>query len=495
MDFVFRSQKKKTMKYLTVDDINDFEEILVVNSPRSVEACLREGVKPQDLLFIPEEEFIYSQYSEDIKHLHYEFFEAKRKEILSNIRKTRKVIVSEHENITRSSTTMNASFVKSKKEEERFLNVKAKSICDMIKRQDVIEKSIQIKEMEHSLLLDKIMLNNSTMAEAVKKRNESMFELKNHRQKKFVKEQHLIEQNKIKYYEKNVEELRRLVKMEKDKLKEISEKRQRHEAKTQYYYQKMLLQDAKIQELRKNKLAENDAKAKDLIENIIVEKVKKQKILENKWNEKIRRTAEVKKRINNTIDKRQIEYYKIKKIADRKFEDFMRNRDVSKEPKRQSSKIFKVYETIEIDQYHKKKRLENKLNDALSRIEGKKHNDQKILEYKKQINSLKKLKQGWNIQRIKNKEEYMREIAKSKFVDRCKKIDEIEENKIREMNKREEEEIRGGLRDFELRQAIYRMSTSKLWDKQQLIGLLGFKEKTKSDFIKKNISLHDSLEM
>lgn len=495
MDFVFRSQKKKTMKYLTIDDINDFEEILVVNSPRSIEACLREGVKPQDLLFIPEEEFTYSQYSEDIKHLHYEFFEAKRKEILANVRRTRKAIISEYENITRSSTAMNVSFVKSKKEEERFLNVKVKSICDMVERQDVIEKSIQIKEMEHSLLLDKIMSNNSSMAEAVKKRNESMFELRNKRQKQNIKEQHLIEQNKIQYYEKNVEEHRRLVKLEKDKLKEISEKGQRHEAKTQYYYQKMLLQDAKIQELRKNKLVENDAKAKDLIEKIIVEKTKKQKILENKWNAKMRRTAEVKKRLNNTIEKRQIEYYKVKKIADKKFEDFLRNRDRSKEPKRQSSKIFKVYETMEIDQYHKKKRLENKLNDALTRMERKKHDDQKRLEYKKQINSLKKLKQDWNIQRIKNKEEYMREIAKNKFADRCKKIEEIEEAKTREMNKREEEEIKGGLRDFELRQAIYRMSTSKLWDKQQLIGLLGFKGKTRSDFIKKTTSLHDSLEV
>ncbi|OMJ81859.1 hypothetical protein SteCoe_17558 [Stentor coeruleus] len=495
MDFVFRSQKKKTMKYLTVDDINDFEEILVINSPRSIEACLREGVKPQDLLFIPENEFTLSQYSEDIKHLHYEFFEAKRKEILANVRKTRKTIISEYENITRSSTAMNMSFVKSKKDEERFLNIKVKSICDMIERQDVIEKSIQIKEMEHNLLLDKIMLNNSTIAEGVKKRNESMFELRNKRQKKLIKEHNLIEQNKIKYHEKNVEEQRRLVKLEKDKLKGIVEKRQRHEAKTQYYYQKMLLQDAKIQELRKNKLAENDAKAKDLIEKIIVEKIKKQKILENKWNAKMRHTAEVKKRLNDTIEKRQVQYYKVKKISDKKFEDFLRNKDKSKEPKRQSSKIFKVYETMEIEQNYKKKRLENKLNDAISRIERKNLEDQKRLEYKKQINSLKKLKQDWNIQRIKNKEEYMREIAKNKFVDRCKKIEEIEEAKTREMNKREEEEIRGGLRDYELRKAIYRMSTSKVWDKEQLIGLLGYKGKDRGDFSRKGADLHDSLDV
>ena len=182
--------KKRTMKYLTVEDINDFEEELIINSPRSIEACLQEGIKPKDLLYVPEKEFNIPSVQDEIKHLHYEFFEAKRKEMLFNVRKTRKTIITENEGATRSSTaSMFTLPYRKNKEEIRSKNIKIKAIEEKVNREIELQKYSREGEIEYIEKLERNLSLSISQAENSKKRFLNCKKLHLERLKKAQKEE------------------------------------------------------------------------------------------------------------------------------------------------------------------------------------------------------------------------------------------------------------------------------------------------------------------
>ena len=151
--------KKSSSKFVTIDDISDLEEDLIVNSPRSIEACLREGIKPKDLLHIPEEEFTDYGLSNQVKHLHYEFYETKRKELLYSVKRTRKNIISESEGQTRSSTAVQI-FSQNSKQAERAKAIKIKQVCKTLEREELARYVLKQRNIERNLSYEKTVLAN-----------------------------------------------------------------------------------------------------------------------------------------------------------------------------------------------------------------------------------------------------------------------------------------------------------------------------------------------
>ncbi len=63
-------------------NVNTFEQgatFRPINSPRSLEACLRSGLDPSELLPIPREDFVSSNLTEEMIDIKYESHERKRK--------------------------------------------------------------------------------------------------------------------------------------------------------------------------------------------------------------------------------------------------------------------------------------------------------------------------------------------------------------------------------------------------------------------------------
>ena len=58
----------------------------MINTPRSIQACSREGLLPKDLLYRPPEYFEKICNDPKISKMHYRFFEAKRKGKFNNHR-------------------------------------------------------------------------------------------------------------------------------------------------------------------------------------------------------------------------------------------------------------------------------------------------------------------------------------------------------------------------------------------------------------------------
>jgi len=68
---------------------------MVIGSPRSLQACKTEGVLPQELIFRPIDAFQEKNLSPRLVKLRYDFFEAKRRDLLAAARKAREQLLAE----------------------------------------------------------------------------------------------------------------------------------------------------------------------------------------------------------------------------------------------------------------------------------------------------------------------------------------------------------------------------------------------------------------
>lgn len=87
------SAKERTACSLQGFDENDPK--MCISSPRSLQACKVEGVLPQELIFRPIEAFQEKNLSPRLVKLRYDFFEAKRRDLLAAAKKAREQILAE----------------------------------------------------------------------------------------------------------------------------------------------------------------------------------------------------------------------------------------------------------------------------------------------------------------------------------------------------------------------------------------------------------------
>merc|ERR1719487_2979934 len=80
---------------VSLADFAEYDPGAYVNSPRSLQACKSEGVVPIDLVYKPLETFSEKCLSPRLVKLRYDFFEAKRRDLLSSTRRAREALVAE----------------------------------------------------------------------------------------------------------------------------------------------------------------------------------------------------------------------------------------------------------------------------------------------------------------------------------------------------------------------------------------------------------------
>lgn len=77
----------------------EFDVHAQISSPRSLRACAKEGVEPHDLIFRPMESFAEKNLEPRLVKLRYDFFEAKRKDLLTACRRARSQMVARDERL------------------------------------------------------------------------------------------------------------------------------------------------------------------------------------------------------------------------------------------------------------------------------------------------------------------------------------------------------------------------------------------------------------
>ncbi|CAD7931017.1 unnamed protein product [Amoebophrya sp. A25] len=76
-------------------DFLEHDTKAVIDSPRSLQACSQEGVAAQDLIYKPIEAFTENGLEPRLVKLRYDFFEAKRQDLLAACRRQREIILEE----------------------------------------------------------------------------------------------------------------------------------------------------------------------------------------------------------------------------------------------------------------------------------------------------------------------------------------------------------------------------------------------------------------
>lgn len=70
---------KKPIPLVSLENYDLYEDKYLLNSPRSLEACSREGVNPKDLRKLKAEDFEEEGVSKKIQAMRLKFYESKRK--------------------------------------------------------------------------------------------------------------------------------------------------------------------------------------------------------------------------------------------------------------------------------------------------------------------------------------------------------------------------------------------------------------------------------
>ena len=94
------------------------------------------------------------------------------------------------------------------------------------------------------------------------------------------------------------------------------------------------------------------------------------------------------------------------------------------------------------------------------------------MEYKRNISLLKELKQDWNLQRIKNKEQYSMSIESKKHERKNQMLYEIERRKSKDLKRILKEKSLIEVRNQNLEDSLVKMCITKDWNKDILIGII-----------------------
>ena len=92
-----KSKGLKDLKIITIDDAKRQDNKELINSPKSLEACKREGISPKELIHRPYSEFSNTVLRPEIAQMRYDYYENKRIELIKTIERERENIIQQLE--------------------------------------------------------------------------------------------------------------------------------------------------------------------------------------------------------------------------------------------------------------------------------------------------------------------------------------------------------------------------------------------------------------
>ena len=242
-------------KTISIEDIGLFETEKLINTPRSLEACKKEGIEPEDLLYLPLEFFCQEKWPKEIQVLYYEFFEYKRKLLLKSIKEIREGIIKETSKNRKSYSSsvysekmkLDQEIIKCKEKQKKnigkILSTERNILKEMAQKHKEYLNNLQLSEekKKNKAKLDKQKIEEKRIKE-IQKCNSLIGKLKS--DKKIALE---IFNNKLKF--KTIEEM---IEEQKSKEKELLKKQSEQKMKEHLYKMEEYL--AKMREEKQKKI-------------------------------------------------------------------------------------------------------------------------------------------------------------------------------------------------------------------------------------------------
>lgn len=466
-------------KVVSLENLEEHEERLVVNTPRSLEACFKEGIEPEELLYIPPDKFKQPGLSPRIQQLHYEFFESKRKETLDAVKAARESMMNSSESRlphSQSSPLLNhqrmfGQAVERAKEKhikmiDKLVNYESKAAEKLLEKQ----KREEEKARKESRLM-RYRINEERKRSEEKRLQDLERIRKEQHQEREAKKQAVLK------YQKELQEAERLKQLEEEKALEAAKRQNETEERRMKHILKVELNQLELQrekELRYIvKMQEEEKRQKRL---------QRERKLMKKRMQQVSQSKEIKRRVvqNNQdefIEKRRNEYYvrlmrNEERVArfnmeQRKYMD--RLKSVSQE---RDAKMLLAKEQAEKILEERKNHILTKCEQSEVRVEKQKKVLNDHVELKKHISMLKGMKKEWNVKRQKRKEDYLKTLSELKMQDDEERIQKFMRQKEQMLKMRSEINTENQMQQTKIKQTLYHMAISKKWDPNQLKSII-----------------------
>jgi len=432
----------------------------VINSPRSLQACKSEGVLPQELIYKPVEAFQEKNLSPRLVKLRYDFFEAKRRDLLAASRRARDALLADERRDRESSNHQLAMVAKEsglskgavlalnsdglKQERMKLLRAQENERTWLKSALNAELNQLKALEKANSYMVSEASNNDDKMREQSRKlkelndkraadeeRKQMEMEARQKLEKQLAKEEFHKQQLELEKkrekeaaeqraaYERQVAEAARKVQLEKEK----QEKREEEYRQLQARKDEMRAQDQRRMDVMSQKQEAYNhlmAEKKEARDMRIYNSIQANMEIENKRREDF----EKKQSEDQAREERLMQALALKQeeSAKRSFQTMMRRKVIQEEAQRKSEeRRMAILDQQEETEYR------------LMEHEQKK---ERYLDFKRELDGLRCKNKEINVERQRRREEAERENVAEAVKKKDEKIDHLNAERQRMWNLR-----------------------------------------------------------
>ena len=352
----------------------------VLDSPRSLEACRREGIDPQELCYTTLEEAkqrLGGNPDKDLLEIFMERREFKRQQLVTLLKQVRERIISDSEHSKTSSTKVSKHASQTLKE---LSFKKAKKQINVIKSQEEMRQTLEEKLKQKEELIAKKQKKRQQQIEAFKK-------------EKALKQKANEERQRLKL-EKQEKQLQKQLQKKQETQQQKLEEQKRIQKENEKYQVRRKKQQKLIDEERLKKL-------ENLKHTQFLKTETKRKELENKEHERQKRIAE--EQLKTQLEKQQKQ----------KAREAKRQQVLEHQEKRTQEELM-----IQQDLQNKEKQIQEKKKQNL---QTNKRN--------RVIKQIQKIEKEEDIKRAHRKQEYFQELTRRKLQEEDYRIQQLHSEK------------------------------------------------------------------
>jgi len=447
----------------SLDSFDELDPSASITSPRSLRALKLEGVLPTDVLYKPIEEFKERNLSPRLAKLRYDFFEAKRRDLLAAARRARDQILSEErreaalkgqaldvmsrENgvsqgalLALTSDGLRAERAKMTRAQERERSWLKGALDQELKQLKLLENAktvaedqdnaLEFRQREAALRMKEISDKKAEMEERKQMEKEARLRL----EKEIAKEEFL--RQKEERQRQAAAEARRQKELHLRQLEEM-ERRKQAEAEKQEKRESAFRE----QEARKAEIRAQDLRRTDVMEQ---HKQAFQEHVERKKADRVgktQRTAEA----NLELELRRREEFEEKQRKDAERQerlDALRALEFEESSKKAVQSMMRqkmIFEESRRKQEDRRNAILDQQEDAEFRLLEHEQKKERYLDFKRELDSLRTKNKEINVERQRRREMAMREQVAEQVRRKDDKIDALnmERKKLWQMRKEE----------------------------------------------------------
>jgi hypothetical protein len=457
------------MKSVSLKNYGEKLETERLNTPLSLEACYREGIDPEDLVFYPFEDFARPNTQKTIQKMNFDFYETQRQKLLKIVKKQYQSLLKTHKRTRSHKSVLLGELVS--EEIERLKQKKMKYISKLVNfKLGNIKNTVEGSKTEENFKMSSTVSSRFNLASTSREFSKNNEEVQTVFKKNLEKDAALIREERIKQ--------QKMMENEKARIIDAEKRRKEAELKLAEHLRRVRIMRERENQEKQEKIQKKMKQSEKKLQSLELKRTedKQDKILKGK--ERISRVISLKnvyeetiKEIRDQIMKKEnekIEHHVGKKNKNR--EEFLIRIKEKNKQHDIKSKISreKIEENIE---ERKRMTLENfkSMSQKLDNLKTERKEHQDMM---KQKNKLREVERNWNFERAQKKEEFYRKEVMDGIKSSLVRVQNIESARDFMRRFRYDLNVKTQASRAKIDQEIYLMEVKKKYDIDKINQIL-----------------------